>query len=257
MNRFRLDGITALITGATSGIGLAIANHFASVGSNLILTGRRRDRLLAVKDQIEVTHGVTARIFDYDIQLRASCEAFVHQLGDIDIDILVNNAGLARGIESVDQARIDDWEEMIDTNVKGLLYMSRLILPRMVKRNSGHVLNIGSIAGHEAYGGGVGYCATKHAVAAINTSMKMDLTGTDVRVSMISPGLVNTEFSSVRFHGDAKRADRVYNGMQPLLADDIADIALFIVTRPKHVDIIDILVYPTAQSATYLVHRQP
>jgi serine 3-dehydrogenase len=256
MNRFRLDGLTALITGATSGIGLAIANHFASAGSNLILTGRRRDRLLTVKDQIEYTHGVTVRIFDFDVQLRASCEAFVHQLGDIDIDILVNNAGLARGIESVDQALIDDWEEMIDTNVKGLLYMSRLILPRMVKRNAGHVLNIGSIAGHEPYRGGVGYCATKHAVSAINTSMKMDLTGTDIRVSMISPGLVNTEFSSVRFHGDAERADKVYNGMQPLLADDVADIALFIVTRPKHVDIIDVLVYPTAQSSAYLVHRQ-
>jgi 3-hydroxy acid dehydrogenase/malonic semialdehyde reductase len=257
MNRFSLDGKTALITGATSGIGLAIANHFASSGCNLILTGRRRDRLLTIKDEIESTEGVKVRIFDFDVRQRASCEAFVEQLGDTTIDILVNNAGLARGIETVDQALVDDWEEMIDTNVKGLLYMSRLVIPGMVQRNSGHVLNIGSIAGHEAYRGGVGYCATKHAVSAINKAMKMDLTGTDIRVSMISPGLVNTEFSTVRFHGDVDRADNVYKGMEPLLADDIADIALFIVTRPKHVDIMDVLVYPTAQSSAYLVHRQP
>jgi 3-hydroxy acid dehydrogenase / malonic semialdehyde reductase len=257
MNRFSLDGKTALITGATSGIGLAIANHFASSGCNLILTGRRRDRLLTIKDEIESTEGVKVRIFDFDVRQRAACEAFVEQLGDTTIDILVNNAGLARGIETVDQAQVDDWEEMIDTNVKGLLYMSRLVIPGMILRNSGHVLNIGSIAGHEAYRGGVGYCATKHAVSAINTAMKMDLTGTDIRVSMISPGLVNTEFSTVRFHGDVDRADNVYKGMEPLLADDIADIALFIVTRPKHVDIMDVLVYPTAQSSAYLVHRQP
>jgi 3-hydroxy acid dehydrogenase / malonic semialdehyde reductase len=257
MNRFRLDGITSLITGATSGIGLAIAKQFAASGSNLILTGRRRDRLLTIKDDLEANYGVSVRIFDFDVRLRASCEAFVSQLGNIDIDILVNNAGLARGIESVDQALVDDWDEMIDTNVKGLLYMSRLILPRMLERNSGHVLNIGSIAGHEAYRGGVGYCATKHAVSAINAAMKMDLTGTAIRVSMISPGLVNTEFSTIRFHGDTDKADNVYKGMQPLVGDDIADIALFIVTRPKHVDIIDVLVYPTAQSSAYLVHRQP
>jgi 3-hydroxy acid dehydrogenase/malonic semialdehyde reductase len=257
MKRFSLNGKTSLITGATSGIGLAIADIFAASGSDLILTGRRRDRLLIIKDEIETKYGVVVRIFDFDIRQRTACEAFVNQLVGIDIDILVNNAGLARGIESVDQAAIDDWEEMIDTNVKGLLYISRLILPGMVKRNSGHVINIGSIAGHEAYRGGVGYCATKHAVAAINTSMKMDLTGTDIRVSMISPGLVNTEFSAVRFHGDLDRADNVYKGMQPLVAEDIADIALFIVTRPKHVDIMDVLVYPTAQSSSYLVHRQP
>ncbi len=257
MKRFSLNGKTSLITGATSGIGLAIADIFAASGSDLILTGRRRDRLLIIKDEIETKYGVIVKIFDFDIRQRTTCEAFVNQLDGIDIDILVNNAGLARGIESVEQATIDDWEEMIDTNVKGLLYISRLILPSMVKRNSGHVINIGSIAGHEAYRGGVGYCATKHAVAAINTSMKMDLTGTDIRVSMISPGLVNTEFSAVRFHGDLDRADNVYKGMQPLVAEDIADIALFIVTRPKHVDIMDVLVYPTAQSSSYLVHRQP
>ena len=140
--------------------------------------------------------------------------------------------------------------------MKGLLYMSRLFLPLIVKRKAGHVLNIGSIAGHEAYKGGSGYCASKHAVSAINTSMKMDLTGTDIRVSMISPGLVDTEFSTVRFHGDKDRATNVYKGMQPLVAEDIADIALFIVTRPQHVDIMDVLVYPTAQSSSYLVHRQ-
>ncbi len=257
MSRFSLVGKTSLITGATSGIGLAIADQFAAMGCNLILTGRRRERLLTVKDDLESRHKVQVRIFDFDIRSRMSCQAFVDQLGDHHIDILVNNAGLARGTESVDQALVDDWEDMIDTNVKGLLYMSRLILPRMKDRNSGHVLNIGSIAGHEAYRGGAVYCATKHAVTAINASMKMDLTGTDIRVSMISPGLVNTEFSTVRFHGDSDRADNVYKGMQPLVAEDVADIALFIVTRPKHVDIIDVLVYPTAQSSAYLVHREP
>jgi NADP-dependent 3-hydroxy acid dehydrogenase YdfG len=256
MSRFSLEGKMSLITGATSGIGLAIAEQFAASGSNLVLTGRRRERLLTIKEDIERRHKVTVRIFDFDVRNREACQAFVDQLGDLDIDILVNNAGLARGTESVDQALMDDWDEMIDTNVKGLLYMSRLILPRMVERNSGHVLNIGSIAGHEAYKGGAAYCASKHAVTAINTSMKMDLTGKDIRVSMISPGLVNTEFSTVRFHGDAERAENVYKGMEPLVADDIADIALFIVTRPKHVDIMDVLVYPTAQSSAYLVHRQ-
>ncbi len=257
MSRFGLEGKTSLITGATSGIGLAIAEQFAAAGSHLILTGRRRERLLKIKDDLESNHGLQVRIFDFDIRNMTSCQAFVDQLGDDRVDILVNNAGLARGIDAVDQALVDDWEEMIDTNVKGLLYMSRLILPRMRKLNSGHVLNIGSIAGHEAYRGGAVYCASKHAVTAINASMKMDLTGTDIRVSMISPGLVNTEFSTVRFHGDTERADGVYKGMQPLTADDIADIALFIVTRPKHVDIMDVLVYPTAQSSAYLVHRDP
>ncbi len=257
MNRFSLEGKTSLITGATSGIGLAIADQFAASGSNLILTGRRRERLLSIKDELETRHNVQVRIFDFDIRIRNSCQAFVDQLGDDRVDILVNNAGLARGTESIDQALVDDWEEMIDTNVKGLLYMSRLILPRMREQNSGHVLNIGSIAGHEAYRGGSVYCASKHAVTAINAAMKMDLTGTDIRVSMISPGLVNTEFSNVRFHGDADKAASVYKGMQPLVAEDIADIALFIVTRPKHVDIMDVLVYPTAQSSAYLVHREP
>ena len=256
MNRLPLGGHTSLITGATSGIGAAIAAHFAAAGSDLILTGRRRDRLLVAKDDLESKYGISVRIFDFDVRERAACEAFVEQLGDTPVDLLVNNAGLARGTETVEQAAIDDWEEMIDTNVKGLLYMSRLVIPRMVKRNSGHILNIGSIAGHEAYRGGVGYCATKHAVAAINTAMKMDLHGTQVRVSMISPGLVNTEFSTVRFHGDTARADNVYQGMQPLVADDIAEIALFIATRPRHVDIMDVLVYPTAQSSAYLVHRE-
>lgn len=257
MRRTDLVGRLSLITGATSGIGLAIAEQFAGSGCNLVLTGRRRERLLTIKDDLESKYSVSVRIFDFDVRNRQACEAFVQQLGDVDIDILVNNAGLARGTESVADALVEDWEEMIDTNVKGLLYMSRLILPRMIARNSGHVLNIGSIAGHEAYRGGAVYCASKHAVSAINASMKMDLTGTAIRVSMISPGLVNTEFSTVRFHGDSGRADNVYKGMQPLVADDIADIALFIVTRPSHVDIMDVLVYPTAQSSAYLVHREP
>jgi NADP-dependent 3-hydroxy acid dehydrogenase YdfG len=255
MSRFSLTGKSAIVTGATSGIGLAIARQFAQNGADLILTGRRRDRLITIKDEIETSHNNHVRIFDFDVRNRDACSAFVDQLGDRNIDILVNNAGLARGTDPADKADIDDWEEMIDTNVKGLLYMSRMILPRMVLNKSGHVLNIGSIAGHESYRGGVGYCASKHAVSAINTAMKLDLTGTGIRVSMISPGLVDTEFSTIRFHGDKDKANTVYKGMDPLIADDIADIALFIVTRPPHVDIMDVLVYPTAQSSSYLVHR--
>lgn len=257
MAGFSLKGRTALVTGATSGIGEAIAAQFAAAGASLVLTGRRRERLLVLKDRLESGSDVPVRIFDFDIRDRSACEGFARHIDGTDVDILVNNAGLSRGLDPVQSADIDDWEEMIDTNVKGLLYMSRLFLPRMVARGSGHVLNIGSIAGHEAYRGGSVYCASKHAVTAINTAMKMDLTGTPVRVSMISPGLVNTEFSTVRFHGDTQRADTVYQGMTPLVADDIADIALFIVTRPPHVDIMDVLVFPTAQSSAYLVHRDP
>lgn len=256
MAGFSLKGSTALITGATAGIGEAIAETFATCGADLILTGRRRDWLLVLKSKLEADHGIGVRIFDFDVSQRDACEAVAAQIADIPVDILVNNAGLARGLDPVHEADPDDWDVMIDTNIKGLLYITRCMLPGMIARGKGHVLNMGSIAGFEAYKGGVGYCATKHAVKAINTSMKMDLTGTPIRVSMISPGMVDTEFSGVRFKGDTERAARVYEGMTPLTAQDIADIALFIVTRPPHVDIMDVVVYPTAQSSSYLVHRE-
>jgi 3-hydroxy acid dehydrogenase / malonic semialdehyde reductase len=256
MSLTSLKGKWAIVTGATAGIGLAIAQYFAQAGIHLILTARRREKLLLIKDQLEADYSVKVRIFDFDISNKSSCLAFNDQISEISVDILVNNAGLGLGLDLVHEANIDDWEQMIDTNIKGLLYLSRMISPGMVQRKSGHILNIGSIAGHQAYRGGAVYCATKYAVNAINTSMKMDLHGTGVRVSMISPGMVNTEFSLTRFHGDQERAHAVYAGMTPLSSEDIADIALFVVSRPPHVNIMDVIVLPTDQSSTYMVHRE-
>lgn len=251
-----LKGKTAIITGASSGIGRAIALQFAELGLHLILTARREQLLVELSQEIEKKYKVQVSTYAFDVSNRAECEHFVAEIASHPIDILVNNAGLALGVDPVNTADLQDWETMIDTNIKGLLYMTRLISPVMVKQQSGHIVNMGSIAGHEAYRGGSVYCATKHAVKAINTSMKMDLSGTGIRVSMVSPGMVETDFSNIRFHGDTKRARKVYEGMTPLSAEDIADLVTFIVTRPPHVDIMDILVYPTAQSSSYLVHRE-
>lgn len=253
---FSLKGKWAIITGASTGIGLAIAKFFAQAGLNLILTARRREKLLQIKEELEDEYSVQVLVFDFDISNKKACQDFVHQISDITIDILVNNAGLGLGLDPIYQANMDDWDRMIDTNVKGLLYLTRMISPDMVDRKSGHILNIGSIAGHQAYRGGAVYCATKFAVNAINTSMKMDLHGTGVRVSMISPGMVNTDFSTTRFYGDQEKANAVYTGMTPLSAEDIADVALFVVSRPKHVNIMDVILLPTDQSSTYMVHRE-
>jgi NADP-dependent 3-hydroxy acid dehydrogenase YdfG len=250
-----LKGKWAIITGASAGIGLAIAHYFAQAGINLILTARRNEKLLRIKEDLENSCSIQVKTFDFDITNKKACQDFADQLSDIPIHILVNNAGLGLGLDPIHEANIDDWETMIDTNVKGLLYLSRMISPGMVNRKSGHILNIGSIAGHQAYRGGAVYCATKFAVNAINTAMKMDLHGTGVRVSMISPGMVNTEFSTTRFYGDQEKANAVYSGITPLTADDIADIALFVVSRPQHVNIMDVIVLPTDQSSTYMVHR--
>lgn len=252
----RLLGKTALITGSTAGIGKAIAHSLAAEGVHLILTGRRKERLSELKEVLEQQFKIQVSTLCFDIRNLSDVEQAFHEIDLTQIDILINNAGLAVGTDPLHKAEIDDWERMIDTNIKGLLYVSRLISPKMAERKSGHIVNIGSIAGHEAYPGGIVYTATKHAVNAINKVMKMDLHGTGVRVSMISPGLVNTEFSTVRFKGDTNRADSVYAGMQPLVAEDIAEIALFILNRPDHVDIMDVLVYPTAQSAATMVHRE-
>jgi NADP-dependent 3-hydroxy acid dehydrogenase YdfG len=250
-----LKGKWAIITGASAGIGLAIAHYFAQAGINLILTARRNEKLLRIKEDLENSYSIQVNTFDFDITNKKACQDFADQLSDIPTHILVNNAGLGLGLDPIHEANIDDWETMIDTNVKGLLYLSRMISPGMVNRKSGHILNIGSIAGHQAYRGGAVYCATKFAVNAINTAMKMDLHGTGVRVSMISPGMVNTEFSTTRFYGDQEKANAVYSGITPLTADDIADIALFVVSRPQHVNIMDVIVLPTDQSSTYMVHR--
>jgi NADP-dependent 3-hydroxy acid dehydrogenase YdfG len=251
----RLNGKTALVTGATSGIGEAIARQFAELGVNLIITGRRKKRLEKLAAILKHEQNVNVTIGAFDVTDRSACEKFIDSLGNDPIDILVNNAGGAHGVDPVYSGNFEDWDTMIDTNVKGLLTMTRLISPGMKERNSGHIINIGSIAGHEAYPGGVAYCAAKHAVTAITKSTKMDLTGTNVRVSQVSPGLVETEFSMVRFKGNKDKADKVYEGMEPLTADDIAEIVVFVANRPDHVNLLDTVVFPVAQSAATMVSR--
>ena len=253
----RLKGKRVFITGATAGIGEAAARQFAAEGADLILTGRRKERL--EKLQRELSKGNTQaqkiEIREFDVRDRDACRECADSI-EGDIDILINNAGLASGLDPVDSADFDDWDRMIDTNIKGLLNMTRFIAPRMRKRNSGHIINIGSIAGLESYPGGSVYCGTKHAVKAITRAMKMDLHGTGVRVSEVSPGLVETEFSEVRFHGNRERASTVYNTTTPLSAMDVAEIILFVATRPAHVNILDTVVLPTSQSSSTMVHRE-
>lgn len=247
-----------LITGATAGIGLSCAVAFARRGANLVLTGRRFERLVELKEELEEGHGVQVAIERLDVRDRAGVEEFVARLvteGSIP-DILVNNAGLSRGLDLLHEGLVEDWEEMIDTNVKGLLYMSRALLPHMVHRDSGHVINIGSTAGHLVYPRGNVYNATKFAVRALTEGMNLDVAGTRVRVSSVDPGLVETEFSQVRFHGDTERADKVYAGLTPLSPDDIADIVCYVASAPPHVNIAQTVVYPTAQRNAYVVHRE-
>ena len=250
----RLEGKTAIITGATSGIGMKTAELFAAEGVNLILTGRRKERLEQIASSLKEEFGVGVQTAAFDVRDQQACKEFVVSLSD-SIDILVNNAGLAKGTDPVYSATFEDWDVMIDTNVKGLLYLSRLISPLMKKRNTGHIINVGSTAGHESYAGGVVYTATKHAVKAITESTKKDLHGTDIRVSMVSPGLVETEFSEVRFDGDKEKAADVYKGLKPLVAQDIAEIIVFVANRPAHVNIMDTIIYPVSQSSATMVHR--
>ena len=250
----RLKGKWALITGATAGIGKATAELFAESGVNLVITGRREERLENNKARLEDNHDIGVEIASFDVRNWEACKSFVAALTH-PIDILVNNAGLARGKDAVYEADLDDWNTMIDTNIKGLVMMTRLISPKMKERNSGHIINIGSLAGHESYAGGSVYSSTKHAVKAFTEATKKDLHGTKVRVSMVSPGLVDTEFSEVRFKGDKEQADKVYEHMNPLVARDIAEIVHFTANRPPHVNIMDTIVLPTAQSSSTMVHR--
>lgn len=242
------------ITGATAGIGKATAKIFATSGSNLVLNGRRKNRLDELKKELVEHHDIKVVLAPFDVRDREAAQEFLDDFSN-PIDILVNNAGLAKGVDAVFDARLDDWDTMVDTNIKGVLNMTRLISPKMKERNSGHIINIGSIAGHESYPGGSVYCATKHAVKAFTEATKKDLHGTKVRVSMVSPGLVETEFSEVRFKGDTDRADEVYEDMEPLVAKDIAEIVHFMANRPLHVNIMDTIVFPVAQSSSSMVHR--
>ncbi len=250
----RLKDKLVLVTGATAGIGEATARIFGASGCNLAINGRREGRLQALKKELEGEYDIEVFTGDFDIRDRDAAAEFLESLIS-PVDILVNNAGLAKGVDAVYDASFDDWDTMVDTNIKGVLTMTRLITPVMKQRNSGHVINIGSIAGHEAYPGGSVYCATKHAVKAITEATKKDLHGTDIRVSMVSPGLVETEFSNVRFKGDEERAEKVYKGYKALTANDIAEIVHFTANRPPHVNIMDTIVFPVAQSSASMVHK--
>ncbi|SEB58271.1 NADP-dependent 3-hydroxy acid dehydrogenase YdfG [Maribacter dokdonensis] len=246
---------TAFITGATSGIGKSTAIHFALKGINLVLCGRRQDRLDALEK--ELGKEVQIHTLNFDIRSKEAVHAAIASLPSefSQIDILVNNAGNAHGLDTIQDGSIDDWDAMLDINVKGLLYVSKALMPQMIARKSGHIINIGSTAGKEVYPKGNVYCASKHAVDAINQGMRIDLNGTGVRIGAVNPGLVETEFSNVRFKGDEERADNVYKGFQPLKPEDIADIIYFVVTRPYHVNIADLVVMPTAQASSTIVDK--
>jgi 3-hydroxy acid dehydrogenase / malonic semialdehyde reductase len=254
-----LQGQLALITGASSGIGEACARQFGAAGARLILNARRQERLHPLAAELQQSYGCEVLVLPFDVRDRPSVESALLNLPSSwqSINLLINNAGLSRGFDKLQDGNIEDWEEMIDTNVKGLLYVSRAVIPGMVARGHGHIVNVGSIAGRQTYPAGNVYCASKAAVKALSEGLKMDLLGTPVRVSEIQPGLVNTEFSTVRFHGDRPRADAVYQGLTPLSGGDIAEIILFMVTRPAHVNISELLVVPTDQATPTLVHRRP
>jgi len=246
-----------LITGASSGIGAACAKAFAQAGAKLILAARRFDRLQQLAEELKQFDAPT-HLLQMDVCDRAQVETGLQSLPKewASIEMLINNAGLSRGLDKLHEASLQDWEEMIDTNIKGLLYVTRLVVPDMVSRGRGHIINIGSIAGHQTYPGGAVYCATKAAVRSLTEGLKLDLLGTPVRVTAVDPGMVETEFSQVRFHGDRDRAGQVYRGMTPLSPNDVAEIVLFCATRPAHVNISDIIVLATDQASATLVHRR-
>ncbi len=249
-----LKNKTVFITGASSGIGEACARKFAQAGCRLILAGRREERLKKLAHELKAeTH-----LLQLDVRDRYAVEAAITELPKDwqKIDILLNNAGLSRGLDKIQDGNPDGWDEMIDTNVKGLLYVSRAVLPGMLKRNSGHIINIGSIAGHEVYPKGNVYCASKHAVDAITKGMRMDLVDTGVKVTTIDPGLVETEFSEVRYYGDKERAKKTYAGLKPLSGDDIADACIWAASRPPHVQIAEIIILPKAQASVMVVEKK-
>jgi 3-hydroxy acid dehydrogenase / malonic semialdehyde reductase len=249
---------TALITGASAGIGEACARAFAQAGARLILTARRADRLEALQRELSDRHGTHSHVLELDVR---DAGVVSRLLGDLPrawsgVTVLVNNAGLALGQASLAEGELRDWDEMIDTNVKGLLYVTRALLPGMVERGRGHVINIGSIVGSDVAARAGVYSATKSAVETITRGLRIDLFGTPIRVSIVYPGLVETEFSTVRFGGDQERAARVYQGFQPLRAEDVADAVLYVATRPPHVNIDELVVKPTAQARVGMVHRE-
>jgi serine 3-dehydrogenase len=253
-----LQGKIVFITGASSGIGKATAAHCAAAGAHILMCARRMDRIEAFAQELRTKYGIKSHAIHLDVRNHAEVEKALSSLPPEwkNISLLVNNAGLSRGLDTIQEGKISDWEEMIDTNVKGLLYITRAVLPGMIARNEGHIINIGSTAGHWVYPKGNVYNATKYAVTALNEGMKMDLLGTPIRVTAIDPGMIETEFSTVRFHGDAEKARNVYKGMTPLSPDDIAETILWAASRPAHVNVSTIIVMPTDQSSPTLVHRR-
>ncbi|MBI2967974.1 MAG: SDR family NAD(P)-dependent oxidoreductase [Bacteroidetes bacterium] len=247
-----------LITGATAGIGSVTAEVFAENHYDVIITGRRNERLLELQKSLVEKFSVNVKILCFDIRDRKQVEKSLHSLTGKwnQIDVLVNNAGLASGLSHIQDGDITDWETMIDTNIKGLLYVTRIIAPGMVKRGTGHIINVGSIAGKEVYEKGNVYCATKHAVEALSKGMRIDLLKHGIKVTNIAPGMVETEFSLVRFKGDAERAKKTYQGLSPLTAADVADAIFWCATRPPHVNINDLLIMPAVQAGVHHLIRK-
>jgi len=250
-----LDKRIVAITGASSGIGASCARKLAAEGFRLILVARRKDRLDRLAGELDVE----SCTIELDVRDHKAVKTAMAGLTEkwANIDILINNAGLSRDLCKLQEGRIESWEQMIDTNIKGLLYVSRAVLPGMIERGSGHVINIGSIAGHEVYPGGNVYCATKHAVDAITKGMRLDLVETPVKVSTIDPGLVETEFSEIRFYGDKELAKKVYRGFKPLEPDDVADTAVWVAKRPAHVQVAEVIILPSAQASSTMVNKEP
>lgn len=249
---------SVVITGATSGIGLATARLLAQNGYKLILTGRRNERLDSLSEELKNEYDAEVITLCFDVRNSSETKQAIKSIpqGFLPVDILINNAGLAVGLNTLQDGVEEDWERMIDTNIKGLLYMTRQISPMMIENKSGHIINISSIAGKETYPMGNVYCATKHAVQSLTKAMRMEMLPYGIKVSSVAPGAVNTEFSTVRFKGDKDQADHVYKGFTPLSAEDIADTIWFVVTRPAHVNIDDILVMPAAQAFSRDFHRR-
>lgn len=246
------------ITGATSGIGKSTAEIFAKHGHNLIITGRREERLSDLKQQLQNEYKIKVSTLRFDVRVQSEVDEAIRGLGSEsrNIDVLVNNAGLAAGLSTIQEGNIPDWERMIDTNVKGLLYITRALSNIMIENKKGHIINIGSVAGKEVYANGNVYCATKHAVDALNKGMRIDLLPHNIKVTAVNPGMVETEFSVVRFDGDEERAKKVYLGMKPLTPEDIADTIYWVANRPAHVNINDVIIVPSAQANSTTVIRK-
>lgn len=257
MKRNLIKGQTAFITGASSGIGKACAEQLASLGVHLVITARREDRLKELAHDLASQYGINCIPLPMDVRSNHQVEAVFKRLetDNIQVDILINNAGLALSSDKIQEGKISNWETMIDTNVKGLLYVTKATLPFMLKKDHGHIINIGSVAGHGCYSSGNVYCATKYAVRAISKSLRLDLIGTSIRVSEVDPGAVETEFSEVRWN-DKERAKKLYQGFNPLTAEDIADAVIYCATRPLHVNVAELVVFPQAQASLTDIHRQ-